>query len=403
MNTTYQAVRLSDRVYWVGAIDWTIRNFHGYLTSRGTTYNAFLVMGERIVLVDTVKHPFKDEMLSRIRSVVDPQKIDVVISNHTEMDHSGCLPEVLDLARPQTLIASAQGAQALKDHYHWSQDTKVIEDEEHLTVGNCGFHFYETRMLHWPDSMFTYLENDRLLFSSDAFGMHLASSNRFDDQLDSGVCMREAAKYYANILLPFSPLVSKLLQKINQLNLAIDIIAPDHGPIYRTQPQRIINHYTSWCRQKPSDKALVVYDTMWQSTSMMAGAIGEGLAGKGLDVKLLHLDASHRSDVAMELLDAGLLVVGSPTLNNQLYPSIADAMTYIKGLRPKNKLGCAFGSYGWSGEAVKHLEQHLTQMGVELAHEGLKIKYVPNSEDLIQCRDLGVRLANRFFEQSTPS
>jgi flavorubredoxin len=399
MKGAFEAVKVTERVYWVGAIDWTMRDFHGYETRWGSTYNAYLITGDHVTLIDTVKAPFMEEMLSRIASVVDPTEIRTVISNHAELDHSGCLPEVIRAVHPETVIASANGKKALAEHFHWSQEVRVAGDGERLNLGNAALQFVETRMLHWPDSMFTLLEGDDILFSNDAFGMHIASSERFTDELDPFICKREAAKYYANILLPFSHLVTKLLDKMRSLNLHPRIIAPDHGPIWREQPEQILNYYSEWAAQRPKKKAILLYDTMWGSTARMAQAIGDALLAAGVRVKMLPLGAAHRTDLATEILDAGALLVGSPTMNSQILPTIADAMTYLKGLRPRNLIGAAFGSHGWSGEAVKHLEGMLAEMGVEIAREGLRVKYVPNAEALSACRSFGADVATKLKEK----
>ncbi|MCK4624889.1 MAG: flavodoxin domain-containing protein, partial [Phycisphaerae bacterium] len=382
MQETFKAVKVTDNVWWVGAIDWAVRDFHGYSTNRGTTYNAYLILADKITLIDTVKAPFRDELLARIASVVEPGKIDYIISNHAEMDHTGCLPEVIEAVKPEKVFASAMGAKALAEHFGMDLQITMVKDGEKLSLGNLNVSFVETRMCHWPDSMVTYLHEDELLFSQDAFGMHLASYERFADEIDETVLDVEAAKYYANILLPLSTFVTKTLDKAVGLGAAFSIIAPDHGPIWRADPGRIIESYARWAGQKRTNKAIVVYDTMWGSTAMMARAIGEGLASGGSAVKLMPMGSSHRSDVATEILDAGAILVGSPTINNSLFPRLADVLTYLKGLKPKGLLGAAFGSFGWSGEAVKDITAYLNDMGVELIGESVKVKYVPDAAAL---------------------
>jgi len=398
MRDACKAVKVSDNVYWVGVVDWGVRDFHGYLTSRGTTYNAFLILADKITLVDTVKAPFRDEMLSRIASVIDPQDISYLISNHTEMDHSGCLPYVIEAIQPEKVFASVNGVKAIADHFHMDREILAVQDGETLSIGNVNLTFLETKMLHWPDSMFTYLAEEKLLFSSDAFGMHLASSQRFADELDDSLLEREAAKYYANILLPLSPLVTKLLEKVGGLGITINIIAPDHGPIWRQDVNRPLELYAKWAAQKPTNKAVVVYDTMWESTAAMARAVGEGLTAGGTVTRLMPLKSCHRSDVATEILDAGALLVGSPTMNNNMFPTVADALTYLKGLKPRNVVGATFGSYGWSGEAVKHVTEMLTAMKIELVGETVTARYVPDSDALEKCRLLGEQVAQRLRE-----
>jgi len=398
MSGVFKAARVTDHVYWVGAIDWAIRDFHGYLTSRGSTYNAYLILADKITLVDTVKRPFREEMLSRIASVIDPGDITYIISNHSEMDHSGCLPEVIQAVKPEKVFASVMGANALAEHFHLGREIVAVKDGESISLGNMNLSFVETRMLHWPDSMFTYLAEDGVLFSQDAFSMHLASSERFDDEISDDILNYEAARYFANILLPLSTPVSKLLEKVGGLDITMRIVATDHGPIWRKDVNRIVELYSRWAAQKPTKKAVVAYDTMWQSTAMMARAIGEGLKAGGADAKLMPLRACHRSDVAAEILDAGALLVGSPTLNNNLFPTVADALTYLKGLKPRNLIGAAFGSYGWSGEAVGQVEDVLRGMKVDLIGESIKVKYVPDDEALARCYSQGMLVAEKLRE-----
>ena len=393
MKDIYSAVKVTDNVYWVGAIDWTIRDFHGYTTPHGSTYNAYLVMADDITLIDTVKAPFMGEMLARIKSVVEPSKIKYIISNHSEMDHSGCLPEVIDLIKPQKVFASATGVKTLKEVFHDQHEITPVKDGETLSLGNMDLTFMETRMIHWPDSMFTYLAKDELLFSQDAFGMHLATLERFADEIPAATLEYEGATYYANIVLPYSAIVLKALEKVAASGIKIKIIAPDHGPIWRKDLGWIIDLYKKWASQKPTAKAVVVYGTMWHSTEKMARAISEALAQAGVKVKLLSMNETHRSEVVYEVLDAGALIVGSPTLNNNILPQMADVMTYLKGLKPANKIGAAFGSYGWSGESVKHLEAMLKEMKVDIAAESIAVKNAPDRDVLKKCHELGKTIA----------
>lgn len=397
MSEPFSAVKVTDRVYWVGAVDWTLREFHGYATERGTTYNAFLILADKITLVDTVHTPYRDEMMSRIASIIDPARIDYIISNHSEMDHSGCLPQVIDLVKPEKVFVSENGAKTLKAHFHRDFDFTIVADGETVSLGNLNVSFFETRMLHWPDSMFSYLVEDRLLFSQDGFGMHLASSQRFDDEIESGILDREAAKYYANILLPFSPMVKIALGKAAKLD--IGIIAPDHGPIWRTNLGHILDSYGKWAAQEPTLKALLAYDTMWGSTESLAKALEDGLTSEGIDVCSMRLRDTHRSNLANEYLDAGALIVGSPTLNGCLFPTVAEAMSYLKGLRRKNLIGAVFGSYGWSGEAVTQIKEAMTAMRIELTGEPLNVQYVPDKTALVECREIGAQIGRRMKER----
>ncbi|HHS49517.1 MAG TPA: FprA family A-type flavoprotein [candidate division Zixibacteria bacterium] len=397
MAEIYQAVRVTDKVYWVGAIDWKIRDFHGYDTPRGSTYNAYLVMGEKIALLDAVKEPFKAELMSRIRSIIDPERIDYIVSNHSEPDHTGCLARVIRKVKPEKVFASKMGKKALYEHY--AIDVEAVSTGNVLDLGGLSLKFIETRMIHWPDSMVTYIPEVKALISQDAFGMHYATGERFADQLDEPVLRRESDKYYANIVLPYSPIVKNALESLASLD--IDLICPDHGPIWRSKEWvgKVLGWYGEYVEQKPTMKAVVIFDSMWSSTEKMAQAIAEGLIEGTADVRMINLHESPRSQVAHELLSAGALLVGSPTINNGIFPTVADVMTYIEGLKPKNLLGAAFGSYGWSGEAVGVLENTLDRMGVERTRESIKVNYVPTGDDLLKCRELGVNIARDMAER----
>ena len=399
MNNTFKAVQVTEDVWWVGAIDWNIRDFHGYRTGRGSTYNAYLVLADKITLIDTVKAPFREEMMERIASVVDPGKIEYIVSNHSEMDHSGSLPQVIAAVNPKKVFASVVGAKTLAELFPNPGEITPVKDGETFSLGNRTLTFLETRMLHWPDSMFTYLNEEQLLFSQDAFGMHYASLERFADGCDPAVLAYEAATYYANILLPYSPQVLKLIEKVKSAKLSFKIIAPDHGPIWRKETDGIIGRYARWAAQKPEGRAVVVYATMWHSTERMARAISEGLAAGGLRVKVMSMDEVHRSDVMYELLCAGAVAVGSPTLNNHMLPNMADILTYMRGLKPRNMIAAAFGSYGWSGEAVREIEEVLTEMKLEKTGEGIRVKNVPDAEALSRCYDLGKDMAGQVLSR----
>uniref|UniRef100_A0A7C4CAC9 FprA family A-type flavoprotein n=1 Tax=candidate division WOR-3 bacterium TaxID=2052148 RepID=A0A7C4CAC9_UNCW3 len=398
MPRPFEAVRITDRVWWVGAIDWSLRDFHGYSTPKGTTYNAYLVVGEYPILIDTVKAPFRDEMLARIASVVDPQNVRVVVSHHAEMDHSGCLPEVIELVRPERVLASRMGDKNLHEQFHGLCKVEVVKDAETVKLGGLSFTFLETPMLHWPDSMVSYLAEEKLVFSQDGFGMHLAGTRMFADECDRSVLEREARKYYANILLPYSGLVTKLLERVEGLRIPIELIAPDHGPVWRgSDTATIMGWWHRWAEQRPENRAVIVYDTMWQSTALMARAIADGLRAGGTEPSMVPLCCSSRADAMTELLCAGALLVGTPTINNGMFPTIADFLTYARGLKPKHLVGAAFGSYGWSGEGTTQVEEYLTQLGVELLGPALKLRFVPDEAGLIRCRELGRQVAERLL------
>ena len=406
MSSPFKALKVTDDVYWVGAIDWSVREFHGYGTARGTTYNAYLIMGEKITLVDAVKAHYKDELIARIRDVVDPSKIDIIISNHAEMDHSGCLPEIIELTRPEKVYASPRGVEALKAHFRSGLEISPVRDGDSIQISGEGaptgpltLKFMLTPLLHWPDSMFSYLVERKALFCQDAFGMHLAGSERFAEEVPDALLREEAARYYANILMPYSHLITKLFAKVEKAGLDIAMALPDHGPIWRSKFGQVVDWYHAWAAQEPTAKAVVVYDSMWESTDLMARVIADGLTLGGATVKMMPLSGSHRSDVATEILEAGALVVGSPTLNGQIYPTLADTLCYLKGLKRKKLVGAAFGSYGWSGESVRLLEEHLAAMDVELIGS-LRTQFVPGNDTLEQCRALGERVAERIVRRA---
>ena len=385
-------IEIAKDIYDVGVIDWNIRDFHGYSTYQGTSYNAFLIVDEKIALIDTVKKEFSDQLLENITKIVDPKKIDYVISNHTEMDHSGSLPRVMHkIGENKPLYCSKMGLKNLSRHFPQKWNYHGIENGEALSLGKRTLTFLETRMLHWPDSMFSYVNEDKILFSSDAFGQHYAGHEKFDDQIGDSI-MPHAKKYFANILLLYSPLILKLLENVTELGLKIDMICPDHGIIWRKDPGKIINAYAKWSRQEPEQKAVVVYDTMWHSTETMAEEIAQGIVEEGVIARPMHIRSSHRSEIMTEVLDAAAVIVGSPTLNNQLFPTVSDFLTYMKGLKPKNKIGAAFGSYGWSGESVKLITQELEAMNFDIIDPGVKVQYVPDQDGKNACLELGRKI-----------
>lgn len=390
------AIRVTDGIYWVGAIDWNVRNFHGYTTPRGSTYNAYLITGEKNILIDTVKRPFFEEMLSRIRSVIDPSKIDIIVSNHTEMDHSSSLPLMQEVCGA-TVLASRFGVEGLRLHYPMLR-TEMVTDGQEIRAGSKTLKFIDTPMLHWPDSMFTYVEEDKVLFSMDAFGQHYATSKRFNDEVDQAALFQEAAKYYANIVLPFGNQVRQTIKKAQDID--IKILATAHGVIWRTDLDKILSLYQRWSSAVTEEKAVVVYDTMWNSTRIMAEEIAEGIASEGVRVEVLKLTDTDRSVVMKEVLDSRAVVMGTPTLNNTLFPSVADMAYYMKGLKPTGRIGAAFGSYGWAGGAVKQLHEIMKSGGLEMPFEGLQFRYIPHEEERKKCREYGRQIGRKVKEMS---
>jgi len=383
--------KMKDKVYWVGAVDWESRHFHGHELSihRGSTYNAYLIVDQKVALVDTVWTPFADQLMSNIREVVDPAKIDFVIANHSEMDHAGALPEVMRHAPNAELIVSRKGAESIPGHFHEQWPTKPVKTGDKIGLGENELVFVEAPMLHWPDSMFTYLTGKNILMPNDAFGQHYATAHRFNDEVDQSELFEECLKYYANILTPYSSLVTKKIEEVVGLNLPVDIIAPSHGVIWRKDPLQIVNKYAEWAKQIPQQRAVVIYDTMWGGTRRMAEAIGEGLAEAGVDNKVYHAVTADRNDTLMEVFKARTVIVGSPTLNNGLLPTIWPILQDLKGLKFKNKIAGAFGTYGWSGEGVKVIEEHLRDCGFEVPVAGVKYKWQPTAEHIEGCRAFG--------------
>jgi len=399
----FKAIKLSDNVYWVGAIDWKIRNMHGYSTHRGTTYNAYLIMGKSPILIDTVKHEFFQEMMSRIRSILKPSEIKYIVSNHAEMDHSGSLKETINAISPEKVFASKAGKLALNEHFHdLDYDISIIENSKEVDLDGNRFTFFETKMLHWPDSMVSYYHNDKILFSQDGFGMHLATTRLMASENHEDTLRDEASKYFTNILLPYINIAKNFLNKLPGLGLDIKLLAPDHGPIWDSPEliEWIISLYAEWAQQKSTAKAVVLYDTMWHSTEILANVMADELMQKGIDVVVIPATNSHRSDLATEVLECGALLIGTPTLNNNMFPAIADKLYYIKGLKPKNIIGQAFGSYGWSGEGVKQVKEIMDSMGIEMIDEPINCKYVPDDETINKAKSLASNIALKLIERS---
>lgn len=389
-------VSLAEGINWVGVVDWNIRDFHGYMTRRGTTYNAYLIQDEKTALVDTVKHTFSNELLRNICEITDPEKIDYIIVNHVEMDHSSSLPVIAKQAKNAAIIASQRGKDAIIEHYGPDFNIQTVKTGDELKLGKRTLRFVEASMLHWPDSIFTYVVEDKILMPNDAFGQHLATSERFDDKVDAHVLMEEAKTYYANILMPLAPLITRKIQEVVQMGIPIAMIAPSHGIIWRSNPSKIIQAYLDWSAGVSKNKVVIVYDTMWGSTDKMARAIAEGAASQAVDVKLLKLRAADLTEAMTEILDAKAVVVGSPTLNNGMFPTLGSFLTYATGLKPKGKLWGFFGSYGWGGGAVKGMTEMARKAGFEVHESSLEVKYVPEQEDLKKCFEFGQQIAAKI-------
>jgi len=385
-------------IYSVGVVDWNVRNFHGhtYTTKRGTTYNAYLIVDEKIALVDTVLGSFSQELIDNIRAIVPVEKIDYVIANHVETDHSGALPEIMELCPKAKVFGTEKCKEGLYRHYYKNWDFQVVKTGDTLKLGKRTLTFVEAPMIHWPDSMFTYCAEESLLMPNDAFGQHLATSERFDDEVDQCALMDEAAKYYANILWPLSSLISRKIEDVLKMKLSIDMIAPSHGIVWRKDPMKIVNSYISWAKNETKKKAVIVYETMWGATEKMAKAIAQGISDTGVSVKLCRIPDSDTTDVAKEMLDAKGFIFGSSTHDNDMLNNIAGFMEFFKGLKPKNRTAAAFGSYGWSGGAVKEIEDLVKAGGVELAQPSISVKYMPDESERKICYEFGVEFAKKI-------
>jgi flavorubredoxin len=390
-------VQVAENAYWVGAVDWNIRHFHGftYSTHRGTTYNAYLIVDDKVALVDSVYRPFAGEMMDRIREIVDPSEIDYIVANHVESDHSSAIAEVLRAAPGAKVIGTAKCQDELEKHYFGNWDFRVVKTGDTLSLGELELQFLEAPMLHWPDSMFTYVEREALLLPNDAFGQHLATSNRFNDEVDEHVLMDEAAKYYANILWPFSSLVTRKIEEVQQAGLKIRTIAPSHGIIWRTNPLKIVEAYLEWASGAAGEKIVVVYDTMWNSTEKMARAMVEGIRAAGVEVSLFRLPVSDRGDILKELLEAKGILIGSATINNGILPTLAPLLEELHGLRPRKKAAAAFGSYGWGGGATRVIEERLRKAGIDVVLPALTLKWVPNRDEIRRCTEFGRAFAEK--------
>lgn len=390
--------KIKKGIYWVGAIDWNVRNFHGhtYTTKRGTTYNSYLIMDDKVTLVDAVYGPFTGELIEKIKQITPPEKIDYIVVNHVETDHSGALPELLKLCPKARLFGTAKCKEGLYRHYYGDWDFQVVKTGDTLELGKRTLSFIEAPMIHWPDSMFTYCKQEKLLLPNDAFGQHYATSARFDDEVDPAELMDEAAAYYANILWPLSQLIAKKIEDVQKMNLAIDMIAPSHGIIWRQDPMKIVNAYLSWAKNETKSKVVVVYETMWGSTEKMARKIVDGLADEGIDVKLFDIAQSDRTEVVKEMLDAKGFIIGSSTHDNDMLLNIAAFMELVRGLKPKNRVAGVFGSYGWAGGAVKEIEDILKEGGIPLIQPSLSCKYVPDKNELDNCYEYGVSFAKKM-------
>jgi anaerobic nitric oxide reductase flavorubredoxin len=390
---------IKKNIYWVGKVDWEIRKFHGneYSTHRGSSYNSYLVKDEKTALIDTVWSPFDAEFVENLDKHISLKKIDCVIANHAEIDHSGGLAALMENIPDIPIYCTNNGVKSLKGHFHKDWNFTPVKTGDKISLGKKELIFIEAPMLHWPDSMFSYLAEDNILFSNDAFGQHLASEMLYNDLVDQAELFQECIKYYANILTPFSSLVEKKINELKSLKVQVDMICPSHGVIWRDNPLQIVGKYLDWARNYKENQITIVYDTMWDGTKNMAEAIVKGI--KSVDdktiAKLFNISRSDKNDVITEVFKSKVLLVGSPTINRGILSAIAGFMEEIRGLKFKEKKAAAFGTYGWSGESVDMINKELESAGFELLDKGIKATWNPDEKSLKECMEFGKEIANK--------
>jgi flavorubredoxin len=384
------SIRVKNNIHWVGKIDWELRKFHGdeYSTHRGSTYNSYLIKEEKTAIFDTVWVPFAEEYVRNLSLEIGLNKIDYVIAPHAEIDHSGALPELMRHIPDTPIYCTKNGVKSLKGHYHQDWNFNIVKTGDRLSLGEKELIFVEAPMLHWPDSMFCYLTEDNVLFSNDAFGQHYASEYMFNDLVDQNELFNECIKYYANILTPFSSLVTKKIKEVLSFNLPLDIICTSHGIIWRDKPEQIVEKYQE-------NQIAIIYDTMWNGTRVMAEKIANGIsdADKEVNVKLFNLAKTDKNDVITEIFKSKAILIGSPTINRGILVSVAGILEEIKGLQFKNKKAAAFGCYGWSGESTKIISENLKTAGFETVDDGIKAMWNPDNENITKCVEYGRQFA----------
>lgn len=401
MEDINMSFKMTENITWVGKTDWEIRKFHGdeYSTHRGSTYNSYLIKGEKNILIDTVWGPFAKEFVENLSKEINLSDIDYVIANHGEPDHSGSLPELMKFIPNTPIYCTANSVKSLKGQYHQDWNFKVVKTGEQLDIGGGkSLIFIEAPMLHWPDTMFTYLTGDAVLFSNDAFGQHYANSLMFNDLVDQAELYQEAIKYYANILTPFSKLVGKKIEEVLGFNLPVKMICPSHGILWRDNPTWIITQYMKWCKDYQENQITVLYDTMWNATRKMAEAIAEGIrsADSKVNVKIFSTSQGDRNDIITEVFKSKAILVGSPTINKGILTSMAGIIEEIKGLAFKNKKAAAFGTYGWSGESPALLTKEIGDAGFSVVCDGLKVLWSPDDAALDGCRSFGASFVEKL-------
>lgn len=398
--------RITDRVTWVGKVDWELTRFHGdeLSTNKGSSYNSYLVRDKKTVLIDTVWLPYDKEFVNKLKQEIDLKSIDYIVMNHNEIDHSGALPELMREIPDTPIYCTTKGEAIIRGHYHQNWNFVNVKTGDTLELGDTTLTFIEAPMLHWPDTMFCYLSGEEILFSNDGFGQHYATESLFDDAIvGRDELFYEAEKYYANILNLYSPMVLKKVNQILSMNLPLKMICPSHGVIWRNSPTTIIEKYLKWANAYQEDQVTIVYDTMWQSTRKMAEAIADGIRRKSPSTTVMIYNAAHedKNDILTQVFRSKAILVGSPTINYGFSYAIGGILEMMKGLKFKKKKAAAFGSYGWSGDAVKQINEHLAGAGFEVVDEGIKTLWVPDDEATAKCVEYGEQFAEKIWFNQT--
>jgi len=393
--------KITDKVTWVGKVDWELKSFHGneYSTNKGSSYNSYLIQDEKTVLIDTVWQPYDKEFVTRLKQEIDLNKIDYIIMNHSEIDHSGALPELMREIPETPIYCTANGAKIIKGHYHIDWNFKTVKTGDTLDIGDSKLTFVEAPMLHWPDTMFTYMSGDNILFSNDGFGQHFATESLFNDTANQSELYLEATKYYANILTPFSKFVTKKINEVLGFQLPLNMICPSHGVIWKENPAQIVEQYLKWADAYQENQITLIYDTMWSATRKMAEAIADGIeqADSLVTVKLFNSSKEDKNDIITEIFKSKAILIGSSTINNGYLYSIGGLLEMMKGLKFKGKMAAAFGSYGWSGEAVSQISGELKEAGFLVTEEGKKSLWVPDTAEYESCVEYGKKIAKIFL------
>lgn len=395
------SIHVKNNIHWVGQRDWEVRDFHGteYKTHKGTSYNSYLIREGKNVLIDTVDHKFSREFVQNLAAEIDLAAIDYVVINHAEEDHAGALTELMARIPGTPIYCTHNAIDSITGHHHHPEwNFHPVKTGDSLDIGNGKqLVFIETPMLHWPDSMMTYMTEDAVLFSNDAFGQHYCDEHLFNDEVDQSELMEQCQRYYANILTPFSPLVTAKIKEVLGFNLPVSMVATSHGIVWREDPTQIILKYLEWADHYQEDRITLFYDSMSNNTRMMADAIAQGIheVDPGVAVKIYNVARHDKNEILTQVFRSKGILVGSSTMNNVMMPKVAGMLEEITGLRFRNKRASAFGSYGWTGGAVDRIQTRLMDAGFDISIS-LKAKWRPDGSALAECREHGRQLARQW-------